>query len=315
MAMLFIDYTNLLLKDFEEKKSANLLSPLLVNPTTVQIKKECLHVYADRLKKGVRTEDNTLRAFFGVPPVGNDFSFVIDQTDPDKFRPLQSFIKGRIKNPSSENVELLAWLIDFNFRPYGRAKEISLKEDSIGKISVDRESLEIPILFIEDIEVKTKNEFVEPNLPLLKESSPKGSSKLKWVAAIILIIATLFGTMYFTTNQKSTYGNVNTGECMTWVNDHYEKVACSSKRERNRIIVPFDDETMRTFKRITKEDTISASSIGYIYYIKMNGSREYYTRSGYHPIEVNRPLKVLSQYIYRTYLEDKESLTKDVSSK
>lgn len=312
--MLFIDYTILILKDFEEKKSANLLSPLLVNPTTVQIKKECLHVYAARMNKGDKVEESTLMAFFGVPSEGKNFSYVIDKTHPDKFRPIQSFMKGKIKNPSSENVELLAWLIDFNPRPYGRVKDRRVLVVDI--INTDPKAIESPGTSSKikgEVEVTTtvKEERIE--LPLANNSIQKEKNKPTWAAVIVLMLVILFGSLYFTSKREANYGNVYTGECMTWENDHYKKVACSTKRERNRIVLPFDEKMMRTFKKITREDTITSSSIGHIFYIKRQGELEFYTCAGYHPIEVNRPLKVMSQHIYKTYLEQKNTNLKGVS--
>jgi hypothetical protein len=314
--MLFIDYTILILKDFEEKKSANLLSPLLVNPTTAQIKKECLHVYAARMNKGDKVEESTLMAFFGVPSEGKNFSYVIDKTHPDKFRPIQSFMKGKIKNPSSENVELLAWLIDFNPRPFGRVKDREiLVEEILNKEpkAIERSGTSSNIK--EEVEVTTtvKEERIE--LPISNNLYQKKKNKLRWVAVVLLMLAILFGSLYFTSKKEIKYGNIYSGECMTWENDHYKKVACSTKRERNRIVLPFDEKMTLTFKKITREDTITASSIGHIYYIKRQGELEFFTCAGYHPIEVNRPLKVMSQHIYKTYLAQKNTALEGISIK
>ncbi|MEI9956932.1 MAG: hypothetical protein WDM90_11665 [Ferruginibacter sp.] len=40
-----------------------------MHPTTANIRQECFNVYNERIKRG-EEEQNTLRAFFGVPPVG-----------------------------------------------------------------------------------------------------------------------------------------------------------------------------------------------------------------------------------------------------
>ena len=42
----------------------------------------------------------------------------INKREIDKFRPLLTFMNGKIDDPDIKNVELLAWLIDFEDRPF-----------------------------------------------------------------------------------------------------------------------------------------------------------------------------------------------------
>lgn len=122
MPLLSIDYINLVVKAFEERRNNGQLSQLLMHPTTANIKRACLNVYLDRKRKG-EEENNILESCFGVPPVGKDFSYVIDRRANDKFKPLQRLINGRIRFPNLVTVELMAWLIDFEPRPLTKAQQ------------------------------------------------------------------------------------------------------------------------------------------------------------------------------------------------
>jgi len=327
MTMLFIDYTNLVLKAFEEKRSALLIAPFLQHPTTSNIKKECLLLYTERIQKGKEEEEETLRAFFGVPPAGKNFSYLMNKFEGDKFRPLQSFIKGKIKNPSPENVELLAWLIDFSPRPFGRAKDTSMHIDIstaiqtggtesfndhhiTGPVVMDvKEGAEVvnasnQTIYLHEMRSNADNGKENTGKSLTKGSKYYGENrKLKIVASIVFVIASLMGGMYFMVNREPL---ADGGDCMSWFNDHYEKVPCKTKRVGNRIVLPLDEAILQTFKKITREDTITERSIGSIYYVKINNKPVFYTEAGHFPGDMNRPLKVLSRLIFNKYLGKKE---------
>ncbi len=64
MPLLFKDYTDLVLKEYEGKRNANLLSRLLMQPTTANIRQDCLNVYNDRMNKGQKVEVKYPDCFF-----------------------------------------------------------------------------------------------------------------------------------------------------------------------------------------------------------------------------------------------------------
>jgi hypothetical protein len=233
MTLLFIDYTNLVVKTYEEKREANQLSQLLMHPTTANIRQECLNVYNEKIKKGEQIEENTLRAFFGVPPVGKNFGHVIERYNADRFRPLKSLIKREIKNPALANVELLAWLIDFTPRPLSHAQK------TLGNINgtntcdspiVDNGEPEpdpVEIIVTEKKEISSGTDIVNSanlsqdtkgeasiignenigKLSTRKLKSYLQNSKLKTITTISLIMAILFGGMYIIRQDKK-FGEV-----------------------------------------------------------------------------------------------------------
>ncbi|MGE9310792.1 hypothetical protein ACLOAU_04080 [Niabella sp. CJ426] len=60
-----------------------------------------------------------MKSFFECPLNEELHPSRIKRFDIDKFKPLQNFLKKPV-NTREKNIELLAWLIDFKFRPYSR---------------------------------------------------------------------------------------------------------------------------------------------------------------------------------------------------
>ena len=99
MSLLLADYIELVLTAYEERDPNQL--PLLTHLTTANIKKECLNVYTERMEKGGKEEEYTLRLFFGVPSPSRNFGYMIRKCKADKFRSLQSFIRRETRESDS----------------------------------------------------------------------------------------------------------------------------------------------------------------------------------------------------------------------
>jgi hypothetical protein len=308
-----------------------------MHPTTANIRQECLNVYNERIKKG-ELEEDILKAFFGVPPVGKSFDYVIERYHADKFRPLRSLIKRKIRIPSLVTVELLAWLIDFNPRPLAFAQTIlgitnesldpvnTVKDNNEGQSETDmveanvqeikKELPSVTILGTGNLSQDGKSKIPvthNEDTNNLSEKNPKGNSqthKLKIAAAIGLIMAILFAGIYiFGWPEKFneiSFGNANT-VCVRWAGDHYEEVSCNGE-SKGGVILSMSSEKMKSFRKITRQDTITERSIGKVYYIKNNRTIECYTESGNYPEDLKRPLKVLSRHMFDKYLVNKDTL-------
>jgi hypothetical protein len=332
MQLLFIDYTNLVLKAYEDKRESNRLSRLLIHPTTANLRQECLNVYNERFKKG-QVEEDILRAFFGVPPAGKSYDYIIERYPADRLRPLRSFINRRIKNPALANVEMLAWLIDFNPRPLDYAQKVMGKTNEIppansnsnagaeqkeGMTEKREQAEEKPDPAIENKAtlskddgattpvIKTKN---DNDLLIKKPKASTNNNKIKMILAIGVLLAVSFGGIYsfqqYRADGQTAFGNMNTG-CMYWANDHYQQVPCNEER-KGRLFLPLEKEKINSFRRITRKDTITAWSIGKMYYIKDNNIIKYYTEPGHFPEDMNRTLKKLSRYIF-----EKDSINRKI---
>lgn len=297
MQLLFIDYTDLVIKDYEEKRKANILSRLLMHPTTANIRQECLNVYHESVNKG-KIEEDILRSFFGVPPAGKSFDYIIERHSADKFRPLRSFMKRKIKNPSLVNVEMLAWLIDFNPRPLAYAQKILGYENEIPSGNSDSK----PGEELNEVNTERSYQAAENGNDLFKKKSKASTNinKTKIIAAIGLLLSLLFAGMYglqqYRKDGQTAFGNKISG-CMYWSYDHYEQVPCNEER-KGRLFLPLEKEKINSFRMITRKDTITEWSVGRIYYIKDNNKIKYYTEPGNFPEDIKRTLKKLSSYIF-----------------
>ncbi|SDC59030.1 hypothetical protein [Niabella drilacis] len=92
-----------------------------------------------------------------------------------------------------------------------------------------------------------------------------------------------------------------TEACMYWAGDHYRQVSCTQKFG-DTLVVALDPEKLRSFKKITRPDTITGQSKGAIWYVKINGGIEFYTSEGFHPVDQRLRLKPVTDYIIRKYI-------------
>lgn len=331
------NYIKLAIAAYHEKRLSNALSPLLMHSTPANIRRECATVYQERYDK---KDEPMLRAFFGPGEQRRKFQALIENFDVDKFRPLNSFLReeGK-KNITDKNLDLLAWLIDFKYRPYNFGMEVFLTEkerqileiENPGTPSKEGEDELNPKQgtgnvgeFVENQEedkdeVKDipQKEDEQPLLGAIKDpgeiaakdkSSSVKNTKWKKPVAIGLITAVLSGTMYLSGIVKPGHSNAG---CMYWAGDHYEKVSCDTII-KDRPTLSFD-KSLENLRLITQTDTISEWSIGKVHYIKDSGVK-FYTGAGLYPEDPTRPLKKLTRYMFDKYLRSKKDTGKYASA-
>lgn len=303
----FSDYSKLVTAAFY-KKLANRELPRFVSQTTpAKLKRECIEVFQHRhLKKDERVLSN----FFGELKEDQSFISSIKRTDREKFKPLNNYLKKSTEKTDDKNIELLAWLIDFPYRPYSIGMNVVLSEEELFLIRGNEKQREEPIdkavvsisvienlptAFEATIEEGGSNEIDQEQSTHKKTipPAPFNSSflKKKNIFVFSLLLAGFSGVFYFF-NQQNKNG------CMYWNNDHYEKVACN-ELPKGRFIVPQNESI--GLRRITKPDTISEKSIGKVYYIKDTNKIYYFTQGGNYPLDPKRSLKKLSSYIFNKY--------------
>jgi len=115
MAYRVEEYRAAVLDDYKLRKAANGLRHNLLHPTPGKLKDEALHVCSHRFKQ---SDEHILIKFFENQKDQAAYITEINKADPDDFRPLLNFLKGRTETPDMRQVELLAWLTDFKARPY-----------------------------------------------------------------------------------------------------------------------------------------------------------------------------------------------------
>lgn len=326
------DYTRLVILAYKEKRANNELSLLLAKSTPAKIRQACLHVYKEYYDKKehqiLRKDEQVLRDFFGPAEPGKQFLQLIRDFETDKFRPLDNHLKGNTEKTDNTNLELLAWLINFQHRPYSFDKNFQLTDEELYFLKDEREkqndsltnkigleeNKEAPEAFVEKEteEVPVQIEEVLETTLITNSKKDKGYERAA-VIFFILIICT--GGIYAIWQQKQgkqiMVENANT-VCVYWAGDHYEKAPCNAE-PKDRLIILMNPEKVKSFRKITLEDTITERSIGKVYYIKDSNIIKYFTEGGFYPEDPNRALKKLSRYMYENHLRKKEVLSKDSS--
>jgi hypothetical protein len=283
---MFADYQAEVLRSYHKKKAENAISLKLIHPTPANLRDACEDAVNKRfLKKDV----NAIRSFFGEHAHATAYVKAIRKFDIDLFRPLNNFLKGGIKNTDEKNIELLAWLIDFEPRPFQAGtvlfntahQRIAFAENEKGK---------------EITEVVGEREQSAPvgNIQrvLTKEVGRGGT----WKSIILVgLVALIVAGVYLFWGHGAPEG------CMIWAADRYKQVSCNQK-QGEAMIIALDTSKLVHFKKITRQDTITAQALGRVWYSKINNNVEFFTADGYHPVHVERHLKPLTLYMINKYI-------------
>lgn len=309
------EYVKLVFRTYQLLRSTPEFSPALKQPTPASIRKECMTVYRERPEK---KDEAVLRSFFGPAPENKSFLTAIENFPTDGFKAFSNYLKGKAVKTDDKNVELLAWLIDFPHRPFRFGMDVILNEKEKAILNSDESGGENQLEEMEGAEddkgenilgqyipneskdniLPTAGERVPvvPINPLSEMPSEKMTSMVnkKWgIVGLTIFLMILSVGVYLLYDKDDN--------CMYWADDHYEQVPCN-EAPKGRLVVALDEEKLKNFKKITRADTITAWSIGKIYYLKNNGALEYYTAGGNHPVFVTRTLRVLSPYMFNKYL-------------
>ena len=147
----------------------------------------------------------------------------------------------------------------------------------------------------------TKNYNDDIPLPLPKKTTKnitieKKTTSVLWVLSVIIIGFVVYTQLVI----DKTPNN-----CMIWVTDHYEPIACSGKRGE----IELDQETLKGMKQLIglcKGTTFFLpNDEPVVWYDKYNNKLTFFTKEGIHPTN-GRTLKQISQYIINKYVEECE---------
>jgi len=316
------DYIKLVIETYKSKRAKNELSNLLVHPTYSKIKKECLAVYKKRYEK---KDEKALSSFFGPEENGKSFLQLMKAAHADKFKPLNNYLGGKTEKTDDKNIELLAWLIDFQHRPYVFDRNVLLSEEELSfldqfannaektgqDLAVDGEGLkkrtEEPGNDLKnEPDEQTGEAFKEPSV-LKSDVTKSNSSKKKPERILIIILILVICTAGIYAVWKEKQGNA---VCGYWAGDRYKEVPCNEDPQ-GRIILTMNREKIQRFRKITRKDTITQWSIGKVYYVKNSDTLDCYTEGGKYPENINRSLKVLSRHMFDKYLNKKPIAARD----
>lgn len=301
---MFVDYTKLILQDYETKRAANALSIALVHPSPAKLKDECEAVCNNRYER--KKDEIALHGFFGI---GYDRAAVlkeIGRCDIDKFKPLVNFLRKGTVSTDQKNIELLAWLINFKERPFEYGKKYPDRLD----ISNDPiENLTENIIHEQTISSDQPPGAKEEPQLVIPMQRVLGKPRFNFKMLATFIIVTMLGVTGIVIYQKEnrelsnimgTTLNIR-GACMYWAGDHYQQIPCNQK-VYGALVIALDSEKLIHFKKITRPDTITKENMDSVWYTKFKGRIEFYTADGYHPRELNLRLKPVTPYIFNKYI-------------
>lgn len=323
---MFEEYKNTVLQFYQIKKGKFLLSYNLESPGREKLRKECVSVF---LKKNSKADKDFIQSFFDPTNIYSDQVRSIERFNLDKFRPLVSFLTSGTKIRDEENIKLLAWLIDFplyeDWRNNPVMPEIAEPDPSASTKTSEDDSKEptdeavdkptLPVIIVlgdgetkgaEHTNVKelsntdlsfdnVNNTIQHPEKDFDKKSF--STKKIVIIGVIILFIGT--GLSLFWQDQVDKETITRDEKCMYWTGGHYEAIACNKKT--NVATLPLDTMRLRLLERITQPDTLTKSSLGKVWYGKVNGKPIFYTAGGEDPLDSNKRLLPVTSYMLTKY--------------
>lgn len=342
---MFIDYRQLVLEEYRRKMAD--LPRRLTQPTPAGLRLQCAIFCRDRF---LRKDVKALNEFFEK---GNDQESLleaINQFSTDKFRPMVNFLKERTSEPQDKNVELLAWLIDFEPRPFDLRKKYDVSGLTIPTVQEEdwqpennaspeqpqaSESISTPPIrenaLPEEEEQENKEAPQAPGGELAgteevsqagQEAAVTKTPLLKSRRTAIVVVLLLLaggGVWLFSRSQENPLPaaySANGGECMYWEGDHYQQVACNQQLPGGLKKINLDTAVLYHLKRITQQDTITNKDIGRVWYVKLNKTTiDCYTADGYYPLDTSFRLRPITAYIIKKYISGKALLNYPDSSK
>lgn len=250
------------------------LSSNLTDLSPAKIKAECMLIYNLR---GNADDNNVLQDYFGLPDERSNYSNAIRRLDIDRYRPLVSYLRGANQDPHLKHIELLAWLMNYQPRPYSVALPPPPPPDPPGG--------------------SDSEETTSPQAHGLSLKELWTNQKIRWALLETMIVIVCVGLAYRNTRDGGDTGLEK--QCMVWTTDRYEPIPCDQK-PFNKISFALDTFQVHNFRLITQPDTLTAYSVGRVFYGTVNGKPQVFTSMGKHPI-TGHYLKPLSFWILRKY--------------
>ena len=281
-----VEYNKAVLEAYQKKKAENRLPPSLKFPTPKTLRELCELVCMERYEE---RDEMTLKTFFRQGANKETFLQAMAKFDVDKFKPLIKYLNGGINKTDLKNIELLAWLIDFERRPFQFGVDYSLRE---------------PVPKVEESE-ELVAQVTEPGNdgeePLLVPAARTFNFSISY--AILVVMLALVGIgVYWVLPNRPTPSSPPKG-WMRWVGDRFQQVP-NSENFGDTVALPLDSGVLLHFRRITDTCDITKASIGRIWYAKINGKLEFYNSSGlgFEPVDTLLRLRPLSSYMFSKYV-------------
>ena len=253
---------------FEAEKNKEYSSFLLL-PSRARLRSLCI----ERLKDSSNTDDlKSFSLFFGF-----DFSLTVQnklQSQTDKFRPIETFLKGETDLMDIEGINIAAILVDFMPRPFRKFANGTYEvQEPIDNVSIE----EVKII----------------------KTNPSTSLKKKIAIGAFSLLGIF--SLGYTVNDVV----FSEKQCMQWQEDHYEPVDCEIKGIGNLENIEPLDKVKISLKRIKVYDTTTFWIDGkaVLWYCKVGDKPEFFNTHGVHP-QTGKALRPVSKYIFDTYVKN-----------
>lgn len=250
----------------------------LENLNRANLRRYAQSVLADRYD---RKDDEVIRQFFDPRNHYASHEERIDRFELDGFRPLVSFLEGKTTRPDERVVKILAWLIDFEPRPY--REWLKAGEAATPIINGDETTASAP-----------------PGISIGQGvgTSRAGGNRQLLVQFGIPALLTIAVAAYFITTSVDCWEK----QCMYWAEDHYVAVCCETTRLPGSAIVAIRPYELQHFQKITRPDTLTADQANKVWYSKIDNTVEFFTApAATHPVYHDRSIKPATAHIIEKY--------------
>ena len=271
-------YAVKVLRAYKDKKTKDSLSPNLSSSTPARLKDECIMVLAERYKLG---DEKLLRMIFGYKENLDAYLKAIEKQT-EKFKPLNNFLKGITVDPEDRVIDLLALLIGFEPRPVIMGYEVNTGKKGSGTTT---EGLGKRIIKKGSNFLKTRNTGIILTVVIL-------------ICAGIYLLVNLLNSEAVQPVKKLT-GNE---KYMYWTGDHYLAIP-HKEIHGDTPVVPLDTQVLNHLKRIIDTTSINYNALGKVWYARLHRNHyEYFTDSGFHPIDTAIRLRPITRFIIDTHI-------------
>ena len=279
----FDAFQGAVLATYHEKRETRGLSTELETPTPARLKQYCLHLLVER--QPLADDEPVLRMFFGPMREGDHLEDIIRRFDIEKFKPLIRFLKGETSETNEKNIKLLAWLIDFEPRPYERWRT----NRSLAQLQPTMDSQQL-------VENQGRNpiHLAPQKQPTTTDGNNGGigyrlGKQAGWIAFVAAALVAAY--LWFRPSEP---------QCMYWYEDRYLTIDCTQGIDEANVIAR-DDYLLENFRKITNTDTLTLSHAGRVWYSKIDNVVEFFTGPGMHPVQTDRSLKAATEHIIEQY--------------
>lgn len=262
---------------FLDLRSRHALPSGLENLNRASLRRHAQQVLADRYD---RKDDEVIRQFFDPQNRYADHEERIARFHLDGFRPLVSFLEGKTRRPDERVVKILAWLIDFEPRPY--REWLSARDTN-------------PSHSREEIGHGTPSPGITESPPI--DPPPVRSADARFTLYPILTAIIIGISIYIIMKPVGCWDK----QCMYWATDRYVAICCEEQNPGVNIVAirPYE---LKHFRKITRPDTLTVQHANKVWYSKIENTVEFFTAPATgHPVHHGRPIKPATAYILEKY--------------